>query len=161
MRKPKLIAFDLDYTLWPFWIDTHVDPPFTKNKDGSVVDSRKKKVKVYPEVPEVLKQLKEEGYQLAAVSRTGETQAAYQLIGLLGWDKYFNYHEIYPGSKITHFKRIQKDSGLDFSEMLFFDDEYRNKVDLDKIGVLMIMVDDGVNKELINKGLRDYASSRQ
>lgn len=21
-----------DYTLWPFWVDTHVDPPFSKNK---------------------------------------------------------------------------------------------------------------------------------
>ena len=31
---PKLIVFDLDYTLWPFWIDTHVTPPL-KAKDGN------------------------------------------------------------------------------------------------------------------------------
>ena len=30
---PKMIAFDLDYTLWPFWIDTNVTPPL-KAKDG-------------------------------------------------------------------------------------------------------------------------------
>lgn len=30
---PKMIVFDLDYTLWPFWIDTHVTPPL-KVKDG-------------------------------------------------------------------------------------------------------------------------------
>ena len=30
---PKMIAFDLDYTLWPFWVDTHVTPPL-KAKDG-------------------------------------------------------------------------------------------------------------------------------
>ena len=31
---PKLIVFDLDYTLWPFWVDTHVTPPL-KAKEGN------------------------------------------------------------------------------------------------------------------------------
>lgn len=32
---PKMMVFDLDYTLWPFWVDTHVSPPL-KAKEGGV-----------------------------------------------------------------------------------------------------------------------------
>jgi len=36
---PKLIAFDLDYTLWPFWVDTHVSGPVkARDNNSRVVD---------------------------------------------------------------------------------------------------------------------------
>ena len=31
---PNLIVFDLDYTLWPFWCDTHVTLPLKADKGG-------------------------------------------------------------------------------------------------------------------------------
>ena len=37
---PKLMVFDLDYTLWPFWVDTHISGPLRATKDGLVVKDR-------------------------------------------------------------------------------------------------------------------------
>jgi magnesium-dependent phosphatase 1 len=37
---PKLFVFDLDYTLWPFWVDTHVSPPLKATDSGSKVKDR-------------------------------------------------------------------------------------------------------------------------
>lgn len=37
---PTLMAFDLDYTLWPLWVDTHVDGPLKRKGEqfNKVVD---------------------------------------------------------------------------------------------------------------------------
>lgn len=53
----------------------------------------------------MLEKLKQEGYQLGVASRTSEIRGANDLLKLFDWDKYFQYKEIYPGDKTTHFSR--------------------------------------------------------
>jgi magnesium-dependent phosphatase 1 len=36
------------------------------------------------------------------------------------------YQEIYPGSKLKHFKTIHQESGVAYEDMLFFDNERWN-----------------------------------
>ncbi|XP_030745979.1 magnesium-dependent phosphatase 1-like [Sitophilus oryzae] len=155
----KIIVFDLDYTLWPFWVDTHVTPPF-RIKNGSIVDSYGSKIKCYPEVPEVLSNLKALGYELGVASRTSEIKGAEQLIQLFGWEKYFTYKEIFPGSKVTHFNNIKRESNRHFDEMIFFDDESRNIYDINRLGVVSILVRNGVNKQVVENGILQYVNDR-
>ncbi|KAK7114760.1 magnesium-dependent phosphatase 1-like [Littorina saxatilis] len=157
LSKPKLLVFDLDYTLWPFWVDTHVDPPFIKEKNGKVYDVRGQEVKYFPDVPDVLQDLRSKGYMLGIASRTSCRPEADELTELFDWDKFFHYREIYPGSKTTHFKKLHKDSGIAYEDMIFFDDEHRNIVEVGKMGVLCIFVENGVTKAVVQDALKRFA----
>jgi len=68
---------------------------------------------------------------------------------------YFDHMQIYPGSKTTHFTRIHRDSGIEYDEMLFFDDESRNK-NVESLGVTMWLVRDGVTRDEIDNGIKSW-----
>lgn len=123
-----------------------------------IYDQCNHEVKPFPEVPEVLADLQQQGYELAIASRTSEIEGANQLVKLFDWDKYFKYKEIYPGCKVNHFSKFCKASGYKHEEMLFFDDEQRNISDLSKKGVTCILVPGrGVTKDLVRKGLDKFS----
>lgn len=68
--------------------------------------------------------------------------------------------EIYPGSKIKHFKSLSEKSGIPCHEMLFFDDEGRNK-EVTKLGVHFIRVDTrtGITPFQFENALAAYGSN--
>ncbi|KAJ3534854.1 hypothetical protein NMY22_g6737 [Coprinellus aureogranulatus] len=167
-RLPKLIAFDLDYTLWDLWIDTHVDGPLHRkgNRVNEVLDRNNQPISFYKDVPGILHKIRgyrvpgedgdEEGkVVIAACSRTHAPELARQCLGLLLVPPptdadletaeptravtFFDEMEIYPGSKLTHFKRLHKRTGIAYEDMLFFDDERRN-AEVEKLGVTFIHV---------------------
>ncbi|CAE6481711.1 unnamed protein product [Rhizoctonia solani] len=166
-RMPQLIAFDLDYTLWDFWVDTHVSPPFKRdgNSINQATDRYKTPISFYKDVPRILQHLVDSKCHIAACSRTSASDEARQLLTLLllpstalnssGSQRsidFFDTLEIYPGSKLRHFKALNKKTGIPYEEMLFFDDEHRNK-EVESLGVTMQLVRDGMSWKVFQQGL--------
>ena len=179
---PRLVVFDLDYTLWPFWVDTHVTPPIKALEGGlKVKDRYGEGFGFYADIAGVLDavwlslldthqhtdmaQMKQKGIQIGAASRTHAPDLGREMLKLLKIPSstsssqraidYFDYLQIYPGSKTTHFERIHRESGLEYEEMLFFDDESRNK-NVEVLGVVMHLVRDGVSREEVDTGIHSW-----
>lgn len=172
---PRLIVFDLDYTLWPFWVDTHCTPPLKVSSSAhtSVLDKFNESFAFYGDVPSILLSLKERGVKLGLASRTCAPELAREMLKLLhlppledagnGKGKraleVFDFMEIYPGSKTNHFERIKKVSGVEYAEMLFFDDEVRNR-NVENLGVTMFLVRDGVSRVEVDEGVWEWRKRR-
>ena len=67
--------------------------------------------------------------------------------------------QIFPGDKKKHFEKIAKQSGVEYGEMLFFDDEVRNR-NVESLGVTMWLVRDGVTRQEVDNGVREWRRRR-
>lgn len=148
----QLIVFDLDFTLWNAggtWCD-HTFPPYRKVKEH-VEDSNGSVIFLYPEALNILESLQAKGFTIAIASRTHEPSWANELLKLFNINHFFSHKEIYPGSKIEHFQQLQHTTGIDFENMVFFDDEMRNIDDVSGLGVNAVLVDRGVTWDLVHE----------
>lgn len=149
----KLVVFDLDFTLWNAggtWCD-HTSPPY-RRVNNHVCDSEDSIILLYPGVKETLERLYQK-YSLAVASRTHCPDWAIELMQLFGIRAYFDYLEIYPGSKIKHFRQLQHTTKIDFDEMMFFDDEMRNVDEVAELGVETVLVSEGLSPEIVKSHL--------
>jgi len=148
----KLFVFDLDFTLWDAggtWCDCTY-PPYKKFGDH-LLDVDGRLIKMYPDVKEILVHLKNSKKNITIASRTGAPEIATQLIELFKIYDFFSHPQIYPGSKVTHFQKIRQKFGIDFTDMIFFDDEYRNIREVSALGVhCEFLGDGGINWDMIN-----------
>lgn len=160
---PKLVVFDLDFTFWNaggVWIDC-TRPPFQRESEsGIVTDSDGKVIAPYPGVPDMLELLSGAGCLIAAASRTEQPSWAIQVLELLGMRGLFDYEEIFPDSKVTHFSNLKRATRLPYSEMLFFDDERRNIIEVAELGVASILVEDGMTPERLATGLDEWRAGQ-
>ncbi|KAJ0115740.1 hypothetical protein N8I77_000273 [Diaporthe amygdali] len=186
---PKLFVFDLDYTLWPFWVDTHVSGSSLKPVPGSnntaVADKVGEHYSFYGEVPSVLYALPQLGIRVGVASRTCAPDLAREMLKLLyvhppppppqdegsgkkkssagktrkAIDLFDAGLEIYPSSKLRHMEALHKRTGLPYEEFLFFDDESRNR-DTESLGVTMCLVRDGVTWAEVARGVAEWRRRR-
>ena len=154
--QPKLIVFDLDYTLWPFWCDTHVTPPFKKDEECIILDRQNYHIKMYPKARDLLKILKAEGFLIAAASRTETPDIAEELLKLFDINNFFDFKQIFPDRKLKHFKNLSVESGIDYSEMIFFDDEMRNIRDISSLNVVCQYVENGIDVDSMEKAFKEF-----
>jgi len=78
---------------------------------------------------------------------------------------YFRFAQIYPGTKTAHFRKIQEATRKDgepveFRDMLFFDDEARNRNVEVELGVTFWLVRDGVTRDEVDKGVWEWRKRR-
>ncbi len=140
----KLFVFDLDFTIWDAggtWCDCTY-PPYQK-KGNDIIDVDGRMISMYPDILKILLKLSESNKMISAASRTNAPDIADQLMKMFDIHHYFHHPQIYPGSKVSHFKIIQQNFNIDYSQMVFFDDEYRNIDEVSKLGVTCEFLEDG------------------
>ncbi|GAA5824529.1 hypothetical protein JCM10212_003710 [Sporobolomyces blumeae] len=160
---------------------THVTPPVKrKGKDdvNLIFDKYGERMSFYSQVPGILMDLHKSKIHIAAASRTSAPRVARQALTellipgsidsndllesgkkaksdsseLVSSINLFDSLEIYPGSKMKHFQALHEKTGFPFEEMVFFDDESRNR-EVTKLGVTFVLVSSGVNRKLFDSGI--------
>ncbi|MCL7041471.1 hypothetical protein MKW94_004019 [Papaver nudicaule] len=143
---PRLVVFDLDYTLWPFYCECR---------------SKREMPKLYPHVNGIISALKEKGIDMAIASRSPTADIAKTFLGKLEIQSMFVAHEIFSSwtHKTEHFQRIHRRTGVPFNSMLFFDDEDRNIDTVSKMGVTSVLVGNGVTLGAFREGLTNFSQN--
>ena len=149
---PSLIVFDLDNTLWT--PELYQLRKLARNNQLPVAH---KDVKLFPAAKEMIQEMKKDAKyantKFAVASRTKSVDWAHDLLTQFELREWLDYIEIFPGDKKQHFNNLKRNSGIDFEEMLFFDDardgKYGNCEPVSSLGVLSVHCPNGIYQESI------------
>lgn len=169
-RLPKLVAFDLDGTVWSpdMYMLWGGGSPFTvaQNK-RDLIDSKGNKVKLLGVIDRILHELRTEPtlrpIKVAWVSCTDEPEWADECLRKFhtsGGNPLFtcaDSSQIFKANKQTHFKRLQAEyPSISFEDMLFFDNEYGNIQSVSRLGVKCVYCPEGMTQDIWDQGLSRF-----
>lgn len=137
--NPKLVAFDLDYTIWPFDCDKDVIPPFISS-GGNIYDRWYRSASPNRDIAIIVGSLLDAGVKIAYLSRNPSFYAVEQLLRLCPinckipgkltlWDalESRDYFHAYSSERLgkgkdRHFGFLKTLTRIEFEDILFFDD---------------------------------------
>ncbi|KAF0717282.1 Aste57867_2390 [Aphanomyces stellatus] len=188
-RIPKLIVFDLDFTLWYPEMYELAGAPFRRDADGVVHACDGEEVHLFDDVHPILHEIALSpafaDTQVAVASRTEYPEWARECLGLIlvrfhtmseeekgqlrrrqldasaeSLANLVHLQAIYPTNKRVHFKQLRDESGVDFDEMLFFDNEYGNIRDISSIGVTSVYCPNGMTLDVWRQGMVEFQKTK-
>ena len=180
MSIPHLIVFDLDHCLWaPEMFELDSAPTKWDPKKGGV-KAGSDTVRLFPGAQETLLRILTDpifqGAKVAAASSTTEPAFAKTCLEQTPIDPsgqrketmsdLIKFRQIYPGSKgRDHFPRLQQETGIPYSEMVFFDDcgwgDNCRDVATNCPGVTCVRTPRGLTTEEFNLALDAYKKGQK
>lgn len=134
------------------------------------MDKRGTSVRLLGAIPDIFDEVVSwgNGARLAIASRTDEPSWAREILGKFRSSSGASLEslldpdlvEMYKGSKKDHSENIRKKSGVDFSQMIFFDDDPVKIRDVASIGVISVLTPEGVTRQAFGEGLSAFAEAR-
>lgn len=162
-QGPRLVVFDLDFTLWkPELYQLHSGPPFRACSDGCVLTARGERLDLFPAARTALVELADAGTPVAIASRASEVAWAKEIMRLMRIDAWRTMADvigsspvvIQGGSKVHHMKHIAHETGVPLREMVFFDNERSNIQEVEKVGPTCVYCPRGLTDEVFRDGIK-------
>lgn len=169
IRLPKLIAFDLDGTIWTpdmyqLWGG---GAPFRHAPNRvDLLDSSGATVRLLGSAAQILHDIQthprfiERNTKVAWVSCTDEPEWAEECLhkfataGNVPLASVVHSSQIYKANKSHHFRKLKEEfPSIEYTDMLFFDNERSNIVAVSKLGVRCVYAPHGMTEEAWRQGL--------
>lgn len=175
--RPKLVAFDLDGTVWSpdMYMLWGGGAPFSiKDSKSTLLDSCGTEVRLLGSIGQILEEIHTheqwKGTVISWVSCTDEPSWAQECLKKFELPSSTSplksvvensAEQIFKSNKQTHFQRLKANyPHLEYSDMLFFDNESGNIRSVSQIGVMSIYCPDGMTREVWEEGLERYQKER-